>query len=66
MTDTALQRFKKFKAVITSVDIPGDLLLEILEKYMFGKEPGDEEYLVVEEGIPVFDGQLSLFDMENV
>ena len=66
MTDTALQRFKKFKASIISVDIPGDLLLELVESYIFGDEPGDNENLAVKDGIPVLDGQLSLFDPANV
>ena len=54
--DTVLQRFKRFKSMVVPVNIPSNLLLEILESYI----TSDDEPAV--EEIPVLDGQLSLFD----
>jgi len=58
--DTALQRFKNFKATIVSSNIPNDLLLEMIENYM----TSDEDAGLVVESVPVLDGQMSLFDYE--
>jgi len=57
--NTVLQRFLKFKSMIVSAEMPGDVLMDMIESYITSDE-GDE----VAEGIPVLDGQLSLFDYE--
>lgn len=55
--DTVLQRFKKFKAMVVAVDVPGNLLLEMVENYI---TPDDED--APAEEVPVLEGQMSLFD----
>jgi hypothetical protein len=51
-----LERFKQFKAMIISADIPSNLLLELAEDYITADEPASVE------AIPVLDGQMSLSD----
>jgi hypothetical protein len=56
--DDVLQRFRKFKSMIISADLPSNILLDIIESYI----TAEDEDLPVEE-IPVLDGQLSLLDV---
>ena len=56
---TVLQRFKRFKDMVVSADIPGNLLLEMAESYITSDD-GDS---IVRE-IPILDGQMSLLDYE--
>jgi hypothetical protein len=54
--ETMLQRFQKFKSMILSSDIPGNLLLELAESYMTsGNTP-------TAEAVPVLEGQMSLLE----
>jgi hypothetical protein len=55
-----LERFKKFKAMIISADIPNNLLLEMAEGYITSDEPTPAE------AVPVLDGQMSLSDYMEV
>ena len=54
-----LEKFRKFKAMIVSSNVPNNLLLEMVEGYL----TTDDERIPYTEAIPVLDGQLSLFDM---
>ncbi len=58
MTDTALERFYKFKSTFISSNLPNSVLLELIESYI----NSDKENLPVMD-IPVLVGQLSLFDV---
>ena len=53
-----LQRFKKFKSLYISSNIPNSLLLELLEDFITSND--DEPQAV--EAIPILAGQLSLSD----
>jgi len=55
--DTVLQRFKKFKSMIISSNVPNSVLLEMAENYITADN--NEQ---AAESIPIMDGQLSLFD----
>ena len=55
-----LQRFKKFKSMILSSNVPNSLLLDMVENYLTSD---DDDNLPV-ESVPVLDGQLSLYDYE--
>ena len=56
--DTVLQRFRKFKSMIISSNIPNSLLLEMIEDYI----TSDDDGTPVAEETPVFEGQLTLFE----
>ena len=56
--NTVLQKFYRFKKMFVSADISNNLLLELVESYI---TLNDEE--LAAEKIPIFDGQLSLFDV---
>jgi hypothetical protein len=56
--DIALERFMKFKDLIVSANIPGSVLLEMIENFITSN--GNDDTAV--ENIPVLEGQLSLFD----
>lgn len=58
--DTALERFKKFKATLVSSNVSNSVLLEMIENFI--TTDGDN---TVVEAIPVLDGQLSLFDVST-
>jgi len=55
-----LQRFKKFKDMILSADVPSNILLEMVESYLMSDDDNGE----ATEAIPVLEGQLSLYDYE--
>jgi len=55
-----LERFKQFKAMIISSNIPNNLLLEMAENYITSDEPAPAEI------IPILDGQMSLSDYMEV
>lgn len=59
-SNPVLERFKRFKAMIISADIPNNLLLELAENYITSDEPPPVE------PIPVLDGQMSLLDFVEV
>jgi|GEM_PF-2307160 len=59
--ETVLQRFKRFKALVVSSNIPGSMLLDIAEKYITSN---DSDYLTA-ESVPVMEGQLTLFDVSD-
>ena len=54
--DTILQRFRQFKAMVVSSNIPNSLLMDMIENYI---STDNNEPTAVP--IPVLDGQLSLF-----
>ena len=56
--DTVLEKFKKFKDMVVSTNIPNSVLLEMIENFI----TADEDYDTAAENIPILDGQLSLFD----
>jgi len=56
--DDVLQRFRKFKSMIISADLPSSVLLDMIESYITSE---DEELTV--EAIPVLGGQMSLSDV---
>ena len=58
--NVVLKRFKKFKDMILSADIPSNLLLEMVENYL----TSDDDTGTTTEVIPVLEGQLTLFDYE--
>ena len=53
--DITLEKFKRFKAMIISADIPIGTLMDMIENYL----TADEDTPIV-EAIPVLDGQLTL------
>jgi len=53
-----LERFKKFRAMIVSTNMPTSLLLEMAENYITSNDDDNS----TTESIPVLDGQLSLLD----
>lgn len=55
--DTVLEKFKKFRTMIISSNIPNSMLMDMIENYI----TTDEEVPII-EAIPVLDGQLSLFE----
>ena len=59
LENPVLQKFLKFKVTIISADIPSNLLLDMVESFI----TSDDEPTI--EAIPVMDGQLSLFDVQN-
>ena len=60
--DCILQRFRKFKTLFVSANIPSGQLLEIIEDYLTS-DIGIDDSLAVER-ILSLDGQVSLFDYE--
>ena len=58
--DTVLERFKKFKSMILSSNLPNNLLLEMAENFISSNDNDDS----IVEIIPVLEGQLSLLDCE--
>lgn len=54
-----LERFKKFKSMIISSNIPNGLLLELAESFITSNDDAP-----IAEPIPVMDGQISLLDYE--
>lgn len=58
--ETVLERFKKFKSMILSADVPSNILLDMVEKYI----TQDDDDSTVVESVPVLDGQLTLYDCE--
>jgi len=58
--NTVLQRFKKFKEMMVSSNIPAEMFLDMVENYLTLDDDDTEV-----ESIPVFDGQLSLLDTPN-
>ena len=57
--DITLQRFRQFKEMFISSNMPNSMLLELIESYL----NADDEPAV--EEIPVLDGQLSLYEMAS-
>jgi len=57
MQDIVLERFRKFKEMFISSNIPSNELLELIESYL----SSDDEPAV--EEIPILDGQLSLYEI---
>jgi len=53
--DTALERFRKFRTMFISSDIPNGMLLDMIERFI----TTDDEMPIIET-IPVLDGQLTL------
>jgi hypothetical protein len=53
-----LQRFKKFKALFISSNIPNSLLLEMVENFI----TSDDDDATIAEPVPILEGQLSLLD----
>ena len=58
--DTVLEKFKKFRTMIVSSNIPNGMLMDMIENYI----TTDEEDPIIEV-IPVIDGQLSFFEPEE-
>ncbi len=58
--ETFIERFEQFKKIIVYSNVPNKVLLELLESYM---QSYNEESKF--EPTPVFEGQLSLFDLAN-
>ena len=58
MQDDVLQRFRQFRVMLVSSNVPNNILLDMLESYI----TSDVEVLAAEDE-PVLDGQLSLFDV---
>ena len=56
--DTILQRFKQFRAMAVSSNIPNSLLMDMIESYI----TTDDEDIPAAEPIAPLDGQMSLFD----
>ena len=52
--DTILQRFKQFRAMVVSSNIPNSLLMDMIESYIT-PDDGDSP-------VAPLDGQMSLFD----
>jgi len=55
--DNVLQRFKKFKSMIISANVPNSVLLEMAENFITSDNSEQAA-----EAIPIMEGQLSLFD----
>ena len=58
MNDMVMQRFRRFKEMFVSSNVPNNILLELIESYLISE---DNEETV--NDVPIIDGQLSLFDM---
>ena len=56
--DITLQRFRQFKEMFISSNMPNSLLLELIESYISPDSDNDAP-----EPTPVLDNQLSLFDI---
>ena len=54
-----LQRFRQFREIYVSSNVPNSLLLELMESFL----TSDDEPAAEEIPVPVLDGQLSLLDV---
>lgn len=59
MQDIVLQKFRRFKDMFVSTNLPNRELLDLIESYLFA----DNDDLTVLDNPPALDGQLSLFDI---
>ena len=60
MEDAVLQKFRRFKEMFISSNLPSGTLLELVESYLVS----DDTESAVEE-IPILEGQLSLFEINQ-
>jgi len=57
--DNTLMRFKRFKTLFVSSNIPNSLLLDMVESFITLNDDASTN-----EAIPVLEGQISLFDYD--
>jgi len=58
--ETVLERFREFKSMVVSSNMPSSILLDMIEKYI----TTDSDTPAVHSAI-LLDGQLSLFDHKS-